>query len=224
MSCARHSDAILEHALGEPATLELQAHLGGCDGCRAALERERRLVGRIDGELREALEVSPGPALLPRVRERAASETERRPAWGMRWLIPVAAGAAALAMTAWLLRATPVPQAPQTVRVEPRRESPAPPVTLTEASPRARTVARAKPPKALAAVRPAAPEVLVPAAEEAALLRFVATIRAGRVDMTAIVREDAPPPPDLGIAPLTELPSLDVKPLTAESIPEGVIQ
>jgi hypothetical protein len=223
MSCAHHADAILEHALGEPATAELQSHLPSCAECRAALERERQLLGTIDGALRGALVVSPSPALLPRVRERVAGQTGRRSAWGLRWLLPVAAGAAALAMSAWLLRPTPVPRARETARVEPRRESPAPLVRPTEAPPGPPAVAKPKKPKAPAAPRPATPAVLVPAAEEAALLRFVATVRAGRVDMAAIVREEAPPPPDLGIAPLAELPSLEVKPLTGESNPEGVI-
>ena len=216
MSCARHADAILEHALGEPASADLQAHLGACDACRAALEHERRLIGRIDGELRATLEVAPSPEFLPRVRQAAASETETRSAPWLRWLMPVAA---MLALVTWLRQPTPVPPQPAaTLSTAPRRENPiaASGVAPTPAPPRTAAVRRPAP-------QLPQPEVLVPPGEEALLRRFAATLRAGRVDGTALVQPDAAPPPDLGIAPLAEAPSLELKPLTAESNPEGVI-
>jgi hypothetical protein len=216
MSCARHADAILEHALGEPASLELQAHLRECETCRAALEHERQLVGSIDNELRATLDVAPSPEFLPRVRQAAASETETRSAPWLRWLLPVAA---MLAVVTWLRQPTPVPPQPAaTLSVAPRREIPVPvpAATVTPAPPRTAAVRRPAP-------RLPQPEVLVPPGEEALLRRFVATLRAGRVDGTALVQPEAAPPPDLGIAPLAEAPSLELKPLTAESNPEGVI-
>jgi len=217
MGCDVHADAILEHALGEPASAELQAHLRECDPCRAALEREQRLVGRIDGELRQAVAVVPSVEFLPRVRQRAASRTETQFAPWMRWLVPVAA---TLALVTWLRQPTAIPAAQPvaTSSVVPRPEIPVPVPT-----------APAKPaPPRMAAVRTPAPrrpqpEVLVPPGEEALLRRFVATLRSGRFDGSALVQPDAAPPPDLGIVPLAEMPSLDLKPLTAESNTEGVI-
>jgi hypothetical protein len=81
-------------------------------------------------------------------------------------------------------------------------------------------VARTRSAKPSPAARPAEPEVLVPPGQEAALLRFVATMRSGRVDAAALAQPDAA---ELAIAPLAELPALEVKPLAAEANPEGVI-
>jgi hypothetical protein len=221
MSCERHADAILEHALGEPAPPELEAHLRSCAACREALQRERRLLGGIDGELRDAVSLVPSPAFLPRVRERVAREADAR-TWTWSRLVPAGAVAATLAIGAWLLQSSPKPPSSAVVRVEPRRETPAPSPAVVEVPRRSEASAVSMARKS----RPARsePEVLVPPGEEAALLRFVATIRAGRVDATALVQEPAPPPPDLGIAPLAELPPLEVKPLTAETNSEGVDQ
>jgi hypothetical protein len=213
MSCARFADAILEHALGEPAPAELQSHLRGCAACSAALERERQLAGRLDGELRAALDVAPSAALLPRVRARAAAHAERRSSPWLRWLLPVAAAAATLALVAWLRQPTTLPPGPAAAaRVEPRRETPAPLAPVV--------VARTRSAKPSPAARPADPEVLVPPGQEAALLRFVATMRSGRVDAAALAQPDAA---ELAIAPLAELPALEVKPLAADANPEGVI-
>ena len=214
MSCARFADAIVDHVLGEPAPAELQSHLSGCEACRTALERERELAGRLDGELRQALDVAPSPALLPRGRARVAAEAERRATPWLRFLVPLAAAAATLALVAWLRQPVAPKHPATTARVEPRPAAPAtapPPATVASAKP-------APPPP-----RRREPEVLVPPGEEAALLRFVATLRGGEVDVAALVQPEAPPPAGLAIAPLADLPSLELKPLTAESNPEGVI-
>src|SRR5262245_46683042 len=128
MSCERHSDALIEHALGAPAPSELQEHLRGCHECRSSLERERRLVAALDDELRAALDVTPSPNLLPRVRAAATEEAARRSTPWLRWLWPLAAAAATLALLAWLRQPVEPPQpAVTTARFEPARDTSPPP-------------------------------------------------------------------------------------------------
>lgn len=177
-------------------------------------EREQHLLGRVDEELQKALDVAPSPEFLARVRERVARETAPAHPW-MRWLVFAAAGAGTLAFGAWLLQSPSTPPGSLGVassRREPRGESPAAEPPAPRAPERS---ARASSP--LAAIGPTQPEVLVPPGEEELLRRFVAAVRSGHVDASAIVTVAEPQPtPDLAIAPL------DVKPLTMDIDTEGV--
>lgn len=225
MSCERYADALLEHALGEPAPLELESHLRCCAACRGALERERRLLGKIDGELRDAVSVSPSPELLPRVRARVADAAATGRPWRLFWLLPAAAGLVAL-VAAVSLRQPSGAQATQA-------SSAAPPAAArvaeaTRPVPEARGSAGDLPAKPIVR-RPRTqrtrtePEVLVPPGEEELVRRFVVALRARRPDETGIVAgETQPGSPALAIPLLEEIPPLEVKPLTASNDPEGV--
>jgi putative zinc finger protein len=120
MDCKRLKDRLSDRALGgldRPGEGELRAHLEACPDCRAALERERRLVGAIDRGVRAHLAAEPSPELAARVRMRLAEERAGSAAgllsawslvprwwldWGLRPWIPATA-AAVIALTAALV-------------------------------------------------------------------------------------------------------------------------
>lgn len=216
MSCERYADALLETALGEPAAPELESHLRSCAACREALDRESRLVGRIDGELRDAVSVSPSPELQPRVRVLLAGDAATGRPWRLFWLIPVAAGVVALVAAVSLRQRSALPPAAprfaESTRPVPEArgsagELPAKPVVQRPRTQRPRTE----------------PEVLVPPGEEELVRRFVAALQTGRVDAAAVLTgQSQSQSPDLAIPLLEEIPPLEVKPLTASTDPEGV--
>lgn len=223
MSCERYADALLETALGEPAPPELLSHLRACVACGQALERERGLVGRIEGELREAVSVTPSPALLPRVRAQVRDVAADSRPWRLFWLLPVAAGLVAVA-AAVALRQSSEPAAIQARSAVSAAvaESPRPipearvsvPSLPTRPFVRQPRLARAK----------TEPEVLVPPGDEELVRRFVVALRARRPDETGIVAgETQPGSPALAIPLLEEIPPLEMKPLTAGTDPKESI-
>jgi hypothetical protein len=217
MSCARFDDQVLEHALGEPASTDLDAHLRGCPACRASLEREREFVGRIDTGLREALDVVPGPRLLPRVRQ-GVSASPAVPAWSLRWM-PIAASLIALVATVLLLRGRPEAVPPEqpvarATAVAPRPDAPSPSVAVPAAVP----VPVVRP--ATASQKRPLPEVLVPPGEAELLARYVAAVRARRIEAPPAGVEAARSQ-EVAIPQLLQLAPLEVTPLTDVN-PEGV--
>ncbi len=216
MSCANFAEAILEHALGEPATPELQAHLRSCEACRAALERERRLVGTIDDGLSEALAVAPSPALLPRVRQ-AVGTPRAHSAWSWPRLLPIAAGLAAVA-TLLVLRGRPeaVPSerpATPAIAVAARPDPPSPSVAVPAATPVRVVRPATEPPR-----KPPQPEVLIPPGEAELLARYAAAVRVRRIAPVGV--EDARSQ-ELAVPQLRQIAPLEVTPLTDVN-PEGV--
>lgn len=215
MSCERYADALLEHALGEPAPPELEAHLAGCVACRAALHREQRLLGRIDGELHEAISVTPNPEFLPRVQARVADAAATGRPWRLFWLLPVAASVVALVAAVSLQKPSAPPAAPRVAEStrpipEARVSVPAPPARPLVRQPR---LERAK----------SEPEVLVPPGEEELFRRFVGALQARRVDASGVVAGDTQAPSaELAIPTLDQIPPLEVKPLPSGLDPEGV--
>lgn len=188
-------------------------------------ERERDLLGRVDEELQQTLDVAPGPEFLPRVRERVANEASASRAWTQPWLIPVAAGLVAVIATMLLLRQPATTGSPA---IQARSEAspavaesprPIPEARVSVPEPPTRPLVRQPRPERAKTE----PEVLVPPGEEELLRSFVAGIQTGRVDATALAAGEAKPP-DLAIAPLEEIPSLEVKPLTSGTNSEGVDQ
>jgi hypothetical protein len=217
MGCNVHADAILEHALGEPASAELQAHLRECDPCRAALEREQQLVGRIDGELSEALAVTPSPALLPRVRQAVRTPTAQS-AWSWPRLLPIAAGLAAVA-TLLVLRGRPeaVPsEQPATPAIAVARPPDPPSPSLAVPTPVPGRVVR----PATVRQKPLQPEVLVPPGEAELVARYAAAVRAQRIEAPPAGVEDARSQ-ELVVPLLQQIVPLEVKSL-ADVNPEGV--
>jgi len=104
LDCRALADAIEPLAAGEPATRDQQAHLDGCDSCRARLA----LAVRLDRVLTEWPLPASAPALAARVTAAARQESWRREQivdWSFN--VAIAAGLAAvvvgLASVAWLL-------------------------------------------------------------------------------------------------------------------------
>jgi hypothetical protein len=56
------------------------------------------------------------------------------------------------------------------------------------------------------------------------LLRLAAALRTGKVDAAGLLPAEAPAPKDLAIAPLEELPPLELRPLVSGTDSEGVDQ
>jgi hypothetical protein len=226
MSCERYADAILEQALGEPAAPELEAHLRTCDACRETLERERRLIGTIDGELREAVSVSPRPWFRRGVRERIASESRRRRL--QRYVLLPVAASVVVSIAAWsLMRRAPLP--PQSVRATaaatpalPAPPAPAAAAPFTPAVPATRIPTQRV---ARRLDRRPEPEVLVPAGEEELTRRFVVSLRARRPDQTAVVAGTTESEsPELAIPLLAEIPPIEMKPLMSSTDPKEPIE
>jgi hypothetical protein len=142
----------------------------------------------LDARLRAALHVEPSPEFLPRVRARLQSES---PAPRVGWLVPaLAALAAVVALALWIARPATEPQAPRvahapasTLTPTTLAVSPVPSVPLAQVS------APVSRPRPVLPPSPAEPEVLVPAGQEEAALRFFAALQADERPIAA--------PPDL---------------------------
>ena len=211
MSCDRFRAAILESALDEALLAAAGEHLALCSQCRQALERERELLQRIDADLRAALEIAPSPSLLPRIHARVAREPARGSPWTMRWLLPAVAGALALFALARYTRQPP-PGPTQGERAAPVVAASAAP-SSPQAEPRTREVRVSGPRRTVALAPRAEPEVIVPAAEEAALRQLAAVLRRKEVELASVALAEAESPPieDLKVAPL------DIPPLSPDS-------
>lgn len=212
MSCERYRSTLTDVALGVPAPPEVERHLTECASCRAALESERRLIARIDDGLREALEIEPSPALLPRVRRRVAQGAAPFARW-VPWLVRAAVGVGIVALGIRFAgrRHTgppaPVEKAAQRPAVLAPKESRSEAATIAK-MPVLSAVARVR------AARRAEPEVLVPAGEEAVLRRFLEDLHrqgSDRLSMLAAWTDRS----ELGDI---SVPAIDVKPLMIEPI------
>ena len=220
MTCARVRPSLLEVALGEPAGRDLRAHLEGCAGCCAALEDEKGRLARIDGALREGLDVRPSPAFVAGARLRAA-EAPHAIGGFAHALIPAALAIAGLLMAGALLHRGPAASPIPTTRAaagEARREAPPrpePPPVIQAAAP-ARV---ASPASRGSARRPRSrgvpeepPLVLVPPEDQRAFGLLVERLTAVPDDALAEglrVTETEHTP----FAPLGELPPVVVPPL-----------
>lgn len=235
MSCSRWRSALVETALGAPAPAGLPEHLGSCASCRAGLEAERLLLGRIDAELVAALDVAPSPELAARVRQRVAESPPARP-WWMPWLVPAGVGLAMLALGILVGRRGAAPGPGPAPRLAVAEVSPAPvtPSAHVAAEPTPveppATPAQPKPAPATAAapartvVRAPEPEVLVPPGQHELVMRFARDVRQPRVDRSALLAAGFDPGEtkslvvkDVRIAAV-EVPGVEVKPLGIEPL------
>lgn len=93
MACAEYRDQLLDHALGQPATAAVQAHLAACPACAQELEQRRARGAEVDAAVRCLVNVDAPRNLVIR---------PARPAWRLRFaaaMLVIAAGALAL----WLV-------------------------------------------------------------------------------------------------------------------------
>jgi anti-sigma factor RsiW len=91
--CVRYGEALLECALGGPASPEFSAHLTACTACSAALDEARGRASVLDAGLGELVVHEPSPNLRPRILARINSQ-RTVPSWPWRL------GAAAIAAIA----------------------------------------------------------------------------------------------------------------------------
>jgi hypothetical protein len=220
MSCERHRPVLMDVALGAPTPPELALHLARCPQCLATLEREQRLVGRIDAEVQATLQDQPSVTFLPRTRQRLGESPSAPHRWRVIWLVPAAAG---LLFASLIVDRRPDP-AP--IREHAAvTESPLPPPSRAIPAPPAPTAA---PPATIRAAwaRPlprTVPEVLVPAAEREALRLYMRDLHSRRADFASLrtvgfetdgLTSVEMPPIDL--API-RIALIGVRPLTMES-------
>jgi hypothetical protein len=92
--------ALFDHALGEPAGAELEAHLAACPECAAALEELRARAGMLDSTVREVAAQEPRPEAAQRVMARIGETPAPRPV--LRWAsATMAATAAVVGLWMW---------------------------------------------------------------------------------------------------------------------------
>lgn len=226
MSCEGHRSVLIDVSLGAPAPPALAVHLAECEACRAALDTEQQLVGRLDAEVEDSLRLQPSVGFLPRVRQRV---TERRPArrrWLVVWLVPATIGLLLVSRIVVRKPAAVAPAHPPMVATEPRTLPPphrvlAPPFT------------RARPLTAVRIVRgerasAPGPEVLIPVAEREALRRYMRDLQARRIDSTRLRMVGVEPSglrriemPPIDLAPI-RIAIIGVQPLTMDSPNLGV--
>jgi hypothetical protein len=207
MACERYRDALGDLAAGGGAAPEVERHIERCEVCQRELEIQRQTLTLADAELGRLLASEPSPELPARIRRAVVQDEGSR--WEWHRARPALATAAALvvvlgAVATWRVASRPSPSdRPSMDREAPERmASPAAVATpgLTEASrtpipkpgearplagpeprpPAAVPVSSGAEPLARAAPAAAEFEVLVPAGQKEALLRFAAELQ-GRV-------------------------------------------
>jgi hypothetical protein len=211
MTCHDHLRALRDHAAGAGLTPRLEAHLGTCASCVAALDAERSLLEEIDVALSGASQAEPSRAFLARVKALADRPEPRR------ILLPslrIAAALLAVGLSTVVLqrfewRQDPTPLPPTLGMPEPLPPETAPPIVD----------AVAPPPRSVPTPRlvPAAAAV-VPPGQEALVQRLAALIESGVVELPPPALENDP---DLPLQEPTELfvPPLTIPPIEAAEAP-----
>jgi hypothetical protein len=173
------------------------------------------VLDRIDAELHTALGIRPSPDLLVRVRRQVQDQLYRGFLPG--WLIPVAAGALAVAVGVTMLPTKARQEAPA-MKTEPVARAVSPvvePNMPKSAEPRPVIVQRASPQQLRS--YPIEPEVLVPAGQEQAIHRYVARMRNLRASGAVLPEEGR----ELAVTPLQALAPLELAPLAADPETQG---
>ena len=219
MSCDRYTAALADHACGADLSPEVEAHLASCVGCAARLARQRRAVEGLDAELQQLVAVEPSPFFVERVPAHVSESPARRPT--RLWWWSAAAAAAVMALAAFLL--SDDRQQPASAPVHADATTPLPSSTVTD-QPSSAVVRDLPPPveqrprhSVRAQRQPATaaePKVLVPPGQMQAVERYVALLRSGRLDTSALQPAASvdPVPAELVLGPL------EIDPMTVEEI------
>ncbi len=244
MDCRRYKDWLGDKALGvldQAGEAELCAHLEICSECRAALERERRLLAAIDRGIGTDLKADLSPEFPARVRARLAKEAAKPRFTFARW-IPAAAAALAVGVLAvvWIAHRPAgryvVPTSHQTATATTARpqtplgHTPAPGTSRVAVIPNQARVGLATSRRPAGTTRKASsaqaePEVLIDKGEQERLAQLYNAIRGDRVDVDSLIslppgierKEDGSVVPiPLEISPL-EIAELDTKPGWADA-------
>ena len=81
-TCARWRDELIDHALGQPASVALSTHLATCAGCAAVLVDWRTRVVQLDSGVRALVAGEPSSNLRSRV---LTGIDSRPPPWTLSW-------------------------------------------------------------------------------------------------------------------------------------------
>ena len=87
--CQEWKDALIDHALGQPADAALEAHLAGCSACAAALRGWRERASQLDPAIQRLSAVEPGPYGPERILPRVALRTRRPFYVRLAWALPL---------------------------------------------------------------------------------------------------------------------------------------
>jgi hypothetical protein len=215
MSCDRYTAAIVDHACGAEIAADAAAHLRTCGTCRRMFDEQVRLVQDLDQELQRALAIEPSARFVPDAMagvERSALRSRRMMMW---WSASAAAAAALILVTVGSLRFGEVRHEPATLPTassalaEDRATSSAATPAKAGGAPRLAT-ARRRGERTPAALPDhgdgVAADIVVPAERALALERYLALVRRGALDTSALANSDrtgAAAPADLVIAPLS---------------------
>ena len=228
MSCARHIDAIINHAFGAEMAADGANHFAACPACRARFEDQCRLLEGLDDELQRALAIVPSAGFARRVHARIEHQTtiSGRVLW---WSACGAAAAVVLVIASSLPRpGDGVRPRLSDARARPPEAAaervPAPPV-LPPVVERGDVPRPAKRPVAdlarrgasrerQAAAMPMA-EVVVPPDRQRAIAHLLQLVRSGRLDASKlpVSREgESAEPAELVIPPL------EIEPITVPDV------
>jgi hypothetical protein len=217
MSCDRYREAIVDHACGADITADAAAHMTVCHACSRMFDEQRRLVQGLDRELQRALAIEPSARFVAGALARVEYSSVR--SRGVAWRGAAAAAAVLILVTlgSWRFVA-PRPAERAALAALPA----ASPALVADRTPsRATEIARSGhsgplPPARRRAERTKVPaperrgpigtEVIVPAEQSRAIERYLALVRRGALDTSALARPDSTgiaAPSDLIIAPLS---------------------
>jgi hypothetical protein len=218
MSCHRYTEALVDHACGAEITADAAAHLQACGACRRMFDEQRHLLQDLDRELEVALAIEPSARFAAGAMARVeySAVRSRTIAWRS-----AAAAAAAILILAALGSLRFVDRRPAD------RQEPAPPLAASPALVEDRTPSTVAPSahtggaSRLATVRRRSErttaflpdrgdgvdaDIVVPAERSLALERYLALVRRGALDTSALAHSDrtgVAAPADLVIAPLS---------------------
>jgi hypothetical protein len=225
MACERHQERLIEEAIAPGGNPELAEHFASCAACRADLAKQHELQARISGGISAMVNMEPSPALMARIRLQIAAEPAPR-RFGWMWIPVGVATAAILGFAVWfgarqfIQRAEPgsgtlelvKKSAPQ--ETAPQQNTQVTATTTPKPTRKADSVVNRKPIRAV--VKPPVIQtvstqeisvqhyaVVIPPGQREAVLKLVAALRSGRVDVAGLTQ---PAPPQ-------EITPLEIKPL-----------
>jgi hypothetical protein len=194
MACQRFAAAIRAYAVGAPLAAEAAAHLAACSVCQSTLDAEHRVLATINEALADVASAAPSAHFVSRLRAHVEVASWR---WApRRWLMPAAAAALTLLAVALIVPRFSLerPDTREASSVRPTQVAPTAsarsPIEDANAAIPVATVPRARRGHArtVAAIHPAAaPEVLVPERERAAVGRLFASLRTGRPEVVSML-------------------------------------
>jgi hypothetical protein len=232
MACERYQERLIEEAVAPGGNPAVAQHLASCAACRAELANQQELQARISGGLSAMINMEPSPALMARIRMQIAAEPAPR-RFGWMWVPVGVATAAIVGFAVWFgarqfnqhvepgrgPAAVVKKNAPQ--EIAPQQSSQvaaAVPAKLTRKTSSAASRKPAReviPPPAIQTVSTQEIAVqhyavVIPPGQREAVLKLVAALRSGRVDVAGLTKP----------VRAQEITPLEIKPLKITSLDE----